>query len=243
MLAAARSITLGTDGNLQTETLMFDVGGAGAKTLQIAATPLSAEENTANNTLTRVVNVSADARRILYIEGEPRWEYKFIRQAEEDDRMVQIAAMVRTSENKIYRQGIGEAQEKPGQQSFPARPEDLFGYQGIIIGSVEAGYFTATQQQLIHDFVDRRGGGVLFLGGQFSLADGAWSSSKIIDLFPTTLPTRTGTFQREKDPKTGVTHATAELAPAGIDNIITRLVDDPAANFPEMEEPSISDGL
>ncbi len=225
---AARAVTLGTDGNLQTETLMFDVGGAGAKTLQIAATPLGAEENTANNTLTRVVNVSADARRILYIEGEPRWEYKFIRQAEEDDRMVQIASMVRTSENKIYRQGISDPQELVN--GFPARPEDLFGYQGIIIGSVEAGYFTATQQQLIHDFVDRRGGGLLLLGGQFSLADGAWSSSKLVDLFPTVLPTRTGTFEREKDPKTGVTHTTAELAPAGVDNIITRLVDDPAAN-------------
>ena len=172
--------------------------------------------------------MSAEARRILYIEGEPRWEYKFIRQAEEDDRMVQISSMVRTSENKIYRQGIGDPQEIVN--GFPSRPEDLFGYQGLIIGSVEAGYFTATQQQLIHDFVDRRGGGLLLLGGQFSLADGAWSSSKLVDLFPTTLPTRTGTFEREKDPKSGVTHTTAELAPAGVDSIITRLVDDPAAN-------------
>src|SRR6185312_3400823 len=33
---ASRIVTLGADGNLQTETVMFDVGGAGAKTLQIA---------------------------------------------------------------------------------------------------------------------------------------------------------------------------------------------------------------
>ena len=37
---AARPITLGPEGNAQTETLMFDIGGAGAKTLQIAAAPL-----------------------------------------------------------------------------------------------------------------------------------------------------------------------------------------------------------
>ena len=42
---------LGPDGNLQTETLMFDIGSAGARTLQIAAAPLPGEENTANNTL------------------------------------------------------------------------------------------------------------------------------------------------------------------------------------------------
>jgi uncharacterized membrane protein len=225
---ASRTLSLGPDGNLQTETLMFDIGGAGARTLQIAAVPLPGEENTANNTLTRVVNVGSDPRRILYIEGEPRWEFKFIRQAEEDDRMVQIASMVRTSENKIYRQGISDPKELAA--GFPSRPEDLFGYQGLIIGSVEAGYFTPAQQELIREFVDRRGGGLLLLGGQFSLADGGWNATNLTDLFPATLPTQAGTFHREADPKNGTTHTTAELAPAGVDSIITRLVDDPAAN-------------
>jgi uncharacterized membrane protein len=225
---ASRTITLGPDGNLQTETLMFDIGGAGAKTLQIAAGPLPGEENTANNSLTRVVNVGSDARRILYIEGEPRWEFKFIRQAEEDDRMVRIASMVRTSENKVYRQGISDPKELA--TGFPSRPEDLFVYQGLIIGSVEAGYFTPGQQELIREFVDRRGGGLLLLGGQFSLADGGWNASKLTDLFPSRLPTQAGTFHREADPRNGATHTTAELAPAGMDSIITRLVDDPAAN-------------
>jgi len=225
---AARTIALGPDGNLQTETLMFDIGGAGARTLEIAAVPLPGEENTANNTLTRVVNVGSDARRILYIEGEPRWEFKFIRQAEEDDRMVHIVSMVRTSENKIYRQGIADPKELAA--GFPSRAEDLFGYQGLIIGSVEAGYFTPGQQELIREFVDRRGGGLLLLAGQFSLADGGWNASNLTDLFPTTLPTQSGTFHREADPRNGTTHTFAELAPAGVDSVITRLVDDPAAN-------------
>jgi len=227
-MLASRTITLGADGNLQTETLMFDIGGAGAKTLQIAAVPLAGEENTANNTLTRVVNVGSEPRRILYVEGEPRWEYKFIRQAEEDDRMVQIASMVRTSENKVYRQGVSDPKELV--DGFPSRPEDLFVYQGLIIGSVEAGYFTPGQQELIRQFVDRRGGGLLLLGGQFALADGGWNASNLTDLLPTTLPVQAGTFHREADPKSGTTHTTAELAPAGVDSIITRLVDDPAAN-------------
>lgn len=225
---ASRIVVLGPDGNLQTETLMFDIGGAGAKTLQIAAAPLPGEENTANNTLTRVVNVSSEPRRILYIEGEPRWEYKFIRQAEEDDRLVQIASSVRTTENKVYRQGISDPKELA--EGFPTRPEDLFAYQGLIIGSVEAGYFTPGQQELIRQFVDRRGGGLLLLGGQFALADGGWNASSLTDLLPTTLPTNTGTFHREADPKNGTTHTTVELAPDGVDSIITRLVDDPAAN-------------
>jgi len=231
---ASRAISLGPDGNLQTETLMFDIGGAGAKTLQVAAGPLAGEENTANNALTRVVNVGSEPRRILYVEGEPRWEYKFIRQAEEDDRMVQIASMVRTSENKIYRQGISDSKELAG--GFPSRAEDLFVYQGLIIGSVEAGYFTPGQQELIREFVDRRGGGLLLLGGQFALADGGWNASNLTDLLPTALPTQAGTFHREADPRNGTTHTTAELAPAGVDSIITRVVDDPAANIAKWKQ-------
>jgi uncharacterized membrane protein len=227
-ILASRPVTLGPEGNLQTETIMFDIGGAGAKTLQIAATPLTGEESTANNTLTRAVTVSAEPRRILYVEGEPRWEYKFIRQAEEDDRMVQIASMVRTSENKVYRQGISDPKELDA--GFPTKPEDLFTYQGLIIGSVEAGYFNPAQQELIREFVDRRGGGLLLLGGQFALADGGWNASNLTDLLPTSLPTQTGTFHREADPRNGTTHASAELEAAGVDSIITRIVDDPAAN-------------
>ena len=52
-----------------------------------------------------------DKRRILYVEGEPRWEYKFIRRAEDDDKIVQVASMLRTTENKIYRQGISDPKE------------------------------------------------------------------------------------------------------------------------------------
>ena len=225
---ASRTIRLGSDGNLQTETLLFNIGSAGARTLQIAAAPLPGEQNLANNILTRVVNVGSSPRRILYVEGEPRWEYKFIRQAEEDDRMVQIVSMDRTSQNKIYRQGIADPKELA--DGFPSRPEELFVYQGLIIGSVEAGYFTPGQQELIREFVDRRGGGLLLLGGQFALADGGWKASSLTDLLPTTLPTEAGTFHREADPKNGISHTTAELAAAGVDSIITRLVDDPAAN-------------
>ncbi len=96
--------------------------------------------------------------------------------------------MLRTTENKIYRQGIDDPNELA--DGFPSQPEDLFGYQGLIIGSVEAGYFTPAQQDLIQQFVDRRGGGLLFLGGRFALADGGWGGSSLADLLPVILPDR-----------------------------------------------------
>jgi uncharacterized membrane protein len=218
---ASREITLGAEDKIQTEALLFNAGPAGAKTLQFHIDPLPNEQNQANNTVTRLVNVESGKRRVLYVEGEPRWEYKFIRRAEDDDRVVQVASMLRTTENKIYRQGISDPKELA--EGFPARAEDLFGYQGLIFGSVEAGYFTLPQQELIREFVDRRGGGVLFLGGRFGLADGGWAGSNLADLIPTTLPSGKSTFHR--DP------ATVELTQAGADSIVTRLVDDPVKNI------------
>jgi hypothetical protein len=70
--------------------------------------------------------------------------------------------------------------------------------------------------------VDRRGGGLLFLGGRASLADGGWASSSLADLLPVVLPNKKGTFHR--DP------ATVSLTPVGAESIITRLVEDPAGN-------------
>jgi uncharacterized membrane protein len=219
-ILASREVTLEPDGAVQSETLLFNVGAAGAKTLEFSIEPLQGEENAANNIVSRMVNVDSDKRRVLYVEGEPRWEYKFVRRAEEDDRIVQLVSMLRTTENKIYRQGIQDPKEL--SEGFPTRAESLFAYQGLVIGSVEATYFTPAQRELIREFVDRRGGGLLLLGGRFSLAEGGWGVSNLADLLPVVLPDAKGTFHVEP--------ATVDLAPAGVDSYITRLVDDLAAN-------------
>jgi uncharacterized membrane protein len=218
---STHDVVLAADGTVQTENILFNVGPAGAKTLSFAVEPVAGETNRSNNTLTRLVNVEQEPRRILYFEGEPRWEYKFIRRAAEDDRMIQLASLLRTTENKIYRQGVSTAQELAG--GFPTRAQDLFEYQALIIGSVDAGYFSPTQQQLIRDFVDRRGGGLLLLGGRQSLADGVWGGSEVAPALPVVLPDGKETFHR--DP------ATVSLTAAGVDSVITRLVDDSTTNI------------
>lgn len=217
---AEREITLLTDGRIQSEPLFFTTGAAGAKSLTFSVEPLPGEENLANNTVTRPILVSDAKRRILYVEGEPRWEYKFIRRAEEDDPTVQLVSMLRTSENKIYRQGIRDPSELA--DGFPARSEDLFSYAGIIIGSVDADYFTPLQQELLREYVDHRGGGILFLGGRYSLSDGGWGASSLNDLLPTFLPTGNHNFHRNA--------ATVELTPEGVDSPITQILDDPEKN-------------
>ncbi len=216
----AKEVTFGADGVAQTETVLFNAGAAGVRTVQVTLQALSNEENAGNNQMTRLVQVEDRKPRVLYIEGEPRWEFKFIRRALEEDKSVQLVTMLRTTQNKIYRQGVKDPKEL--ETGFPATPDEIFAYEGIIIGTVEASYFTATQQALLKAFVDRRGGGVLFLGGRASLADGGYGASEFKDILPVVVGDRRTTFFRDK--------ANVELTPSGRDNLTLRIEEDPAKN-------------
>jgi uncharacterized membrane protein len=196
----------------QSEAIVFNTGDAGAHAFDIGIEPVPGEENTHNNAMVRLVDVAAKKKRVLYIEGEPRWEFKFIRRAFDDDQNIEIVSMLRTTQNKIYRQGISSPTEL--EAGFPTKPEELFAYDGLIIGSVEANYFTPEQQQMIRDFADRRGGGVLFLAGRFTLSDGGYANTPMAEMLPLRLPNEK-TWSRN--------FADATLTDAGRENPICRL--------------------
>ena len=201
----------------QVETVEFVAGkGGGVKEIEARLDPLPGEDNALNNRLRRVLQVDQGKRRILYIEGEPRWEFKFIRRAAEDDPALQIVSMLRTTQNKFYRQGTADAKELA--DGFPDKPEDLFAYQGVLLGSVEAAFFTTSQAQALKDFVDRRGGGLLFSGGRWALSDGGYNVPPFGELLPVDLPQRKNTFQRN--------FVAAELTDAGKKSLVCRIDDD-----------------
>jgi len=230
---ASKEVELGPNGEQQTETLLFSAGDAGAKSLDVSIDPIEAEDNPNNNLISRLINVEEKQPRVLYFEGEPRWEFKFIRRALETDRSVHLVSIVRPTQNKLYIQGVDDPDEELAD-GFPAEVEQLFAYDGLIIGTVEANYFNAAQQELIQQFANRRGGGVLFLGGRASLADGGYRAVDIADMLPVSLPASEPTFFR--DP------AAARLTTAGQESLITRLVEDPEANRERWSElPDLAD--
>jgi uncharacterized membrane protein len=220
-ILASRDIVLAGDGAAQTETVPFNAGDAGVKNLQFAVDALPEEDNKNNNALTRVLYVDNATPRVLYMEGEPRWDFKFIRRAVEDDKSLGLYTIVRTTQNKNYTQTPDDKHPEL-KVGFPTKVEDLFDFQALILGSVEANFFTTAQQDLIQQFVDRRGGGLLFLGGRTALEDGGYDKPPFSDLLPVRLPDHKNTFHR--DP------ATPELTNAGRDSLITRIEDDPNTN-------------
>src|SRR5690242_2861888 len=152
----------------------------------VEITPLDGEITVENNKQDALVEVIPGPLRILYVEGEPRWELGKIRESLlPNEKNVTLVCLQRTGENKFYRQGIGAQAEL--ETGFPKTEEELFAYQGLIIGSVEAGFFTADELRNIEAFVARRGGGLLALGGRLSFDGGKYKGTTIDDLLPVSL--------------------------------------------------------
>jgi uncharacterized membrane protein len=121
-------------------------------------------------------------QRILYYEGEPRWEVKFMRHALEGDSSVRVVTLLRTSENKYLRLDVGDSTEVAA--GFPKTRAELFKYRGLILGSIEASAFTHDQLRMIADFVSQRGGGLLTLGGRQALGEGGFADSPVGEVLP-----------------------------------------------------------
>ena len=73
---------------------------------------------------------------------------------------------------------------------FPKTREELFAYRALILGSVEAASFSPEQLRMIADFVSKRGGGLLMLGGRRSFAEGGWAGTPVGEVLPVMLDGR-----------------------------------------------------
>ncbi len=67
---------------------------------------------------------------------------------------------------------------------FPKLPEDLYAYHAVILGDLEAEFFTRDQMTLLQKFVSERGGGLLMLGGAESFREGKFARTPIGDMLP-----------------------------------------------------------
>ncbi len=118
---------------------------------------------------------------VLYVDGHPRNEFKFIRRAVESDSSLRLASYLRTGPGRFYRQGINTPLELSG--GFPTRVQDLYQYEAIVLGDIGRDFFTDDQLLMLQDFVAERGGGLLVAG----MLDDAFVDSVVADILPLTL--------------------------------------------------------
>jgi hypothetical protein len=133
--------------------------------------------------------------------------------------------MLRTSENKFYRQGVETAQELA--DGIP-KSKDLFKFEAMILGSLQAAFFSPAQQEALYSFVSRRGGGILFLGGRYALGEGGYQTTSLADILPVHLRSAGDGSSLKRAP------AKFQLTPRGFDRL--QLSEDEAANRKNWEE-------
>ena len=226
-IVGSEKVTLGADGAPATVRLRVMASEPGPRAFRFKASVLPGEVVAENNIRETTIDVRAAREKILYYEGEPHFEMKFIRRAVADDKNLQLVALQRTADNKYLRLDIDNADELVG--GFPKTREELFSYRALVLGSIEAGAFTGDQLRMIAEFVDKRGGGLLVLGGGRSFAQGGWAGTPVADALPVVI---------ERAPGGEPPLMRLKVAPTreGAEHAVTQIAATPAASIKRWTE-------
>ncbi|MCU0250921.1 MAG: hypothetical protein MUE61_11965 [Vicinamibacterales bacterium] len=181
-VVASQDVTLPPDGEPSAVRVRFTLAEPGPRVLSFRVGAQDGEQVTQNNARQALVTVQDRRERVLYVEGEPRFEMKFLRRAAAGDANLQVVMLQRTADRKFLRLDIDAPDDLAG--GFPKTRDELFAYRGLVLGSIEASAFTADQQRMIADFVNQRGGGLLALGGRRAFAEGGYAGTAVADVLP-----------------------------------------------------------
>ena len=157
----------------------------GTYRISVRAKPIAGEQVADNNVFHMMLEVRPGPVRVLYLEGEPRPEFAFLRRAVAADSALQVVGLVRTAEHKFLRLGVRDSLEL--LTGFPARREELFRFRAVVLGSIESSFFTGDQLRMLSEFVSRRGGTLFALGGRSALAEGGFAETPVAEALPVVL--------------------------------------------------------
>jgi len=175
---------------------------SGEKTYVIDLPVQPGESESGNNRIERVVLVTETKRlRVLYIEGYPRYEFRFVKVLleRESDAIVSNRSLELSTLLLDGSPGYAE-QDKSALKSMPTRGE-LFEYDVVILGDIDPALLQKSQQtfQDLGEFVRVKGGGLLVMAGALNSPEKLFASP-LGDLLPVV-------------PSDGVTRQGNEISP------------------------------
>ena len=180
---ATQRVTPDPDTDTRQVRMTFTPDHEGTATYRVAIPPAPGESITNNNAREVRIEMQDDRLPVLYVEGSPRIEYRFLRRAMYRDQDFRVVGLLRLSSQRFYVQGA-DTNEAYLASGFPTNRTDLFRFQAVILGDIEASYFTRSQLQMLEEFVRERGGGLLMLGGVNSFGLGGYTGTPVEKLLP-----------------------------------------------------------
>lgn len=189
------------------------------------------------NGRTRVIDAQIN---VLYVDGYPRWEFRYLKNELIRERTVNVSALLLSADMDFAQEGDPRIVDSSGHEKFPGpitrfpeTAEELRPYDVILIGDVEASYFSPSQQKLILDFVKNSGGGVGWIAGP-NFNPETYKGTPLESLLPI-LPDEVDLRMRVM-PLVDNKGFNLELTAAGKESNLFRFFDDPEANVKQIAD-------
>ncbi len=148
------------DGAPRKVELVHRPRATGPRSYIVQVDALPREIQTANNRIERTVIVRKEKLKVLLVDGEPRYEYRYVKNYLERDETIDLGVVLLSSDPEY------SDQDRSALPTFPASKEDLYAYDVVILGDADTGYLSQTQMANLASFVTEKGGGVLFIAGE-----------------------------------------------------------------------------
>ncbi|HUW57505.1 MAG TPA: glutamine amidotransferase [Planctomycetota bacterium] len=206
--------------DIQRVTFSVFLDRDGTCVYRVEIPPAENEKIVNNNRRELQVEVEETRLPVLYVEGSPRTEFRFLRGALFEDTDFRIVSILRLGENRFLVQGSeADTELKDG---FPRTKDKLFSYEAVIFGDIEASFFTKEQLAMVEAFVSERGGGFLMLGGVNSLNLGGYEGTPVAKMLPVVLSEPTTPYDKRQ--------FRIQVSEGGVTHPIMHQTSDPLAN-------------
>lgn len=153
--------------------------------------PLPGEVVTNDNSYAMSVQVIDTKNRLLYVEGSPRWESKYLTRVLKANKDITPLAFLR-GPNKTFLT-IGQR----GTMTLDMTAEQLLQYKIVILGDLSAEELTEPRAAALLKFVED-GGSLVLLGGPSAWGDKGFGTTSLAKLMPVKrtgfLPPQEGKF-------------------------------------------------
>jgi hypothetical protein len=171
-LAKREKVTLGGEKVEASKSIEWKFDREGEFNVEIRIPPDEAEITTENNKVNHRIRIINQKIKVLYVEGYPRWEYRFLRNAMIRDSKVEVQCL-----HLLADPGVEETTKGlPQLRGFPSR-EELMQYHVIILGDINPSavgwdgrpVFPEGTWENIREFVGDQGGGLLVISGELDM--------------------------------------------------------------------------
>ncbi|MEE2888994.1 MAG: hypothetical protein VX404_00945 [Planctomycetota bacterium] len=214
---------IGKDGQVVPHRLEFTPRSPGKYLCRVEIEYQEGELFRENNALEKPVTVVARKIKVLYVEGPPRYDYRYLKNSLIRDPTMESQCLLLEADPEFPQESSPGI---PSLRQFPRTREELFRYDVILLGDIRPDALSIKQKEWLVEFVDDHGGGLVFLSGQWFMPR-RYRGDPLERLLPVEL--------EEADERGAISRDLVEsfhvrLTPEGLEHPVMQLVADAEKN-------------